>query len=85
MIQRHQEADGFAGMIRAAVTQLLSESDRRPSVLGIALHPYIMGQAHRVPALAGILQELREANDPRIWWTTAGAIAEHVETHDLAV
>ena len=85
VIQRHQEAEGFAGMIRAAVTQLLSESDRRPSVLGIALHPYIMGQAHRVPALAGILQELREVNDPRIWWTTAGAIAEHVETHDLAV
>ncbi|PTQ59228.1 peptidoglycan/xylan/chitin deacetylase (PgdA/CDA1 family) [Sphingomonas aurantiaca] len=85
VIQRHQEADGFARMIRAAVTQLLSESDRRPSVLGIALHPYIMGQAHRVPALAGILQELREANDPRIWWTTAGAIAEHVEAHDLAV
>jgi len=85
VIQRHQEADAFAGMIRAAVTQLLSESDRRPSVLGIALHPYIMGQAHRVPALAGILQELRDADDPRIWWTTAGAIAEHVETHDLAV
>jgi len=85
VIQRHQEAEGFAGMIRAAVTQLLSESDRRPSVLGIALHPYIMGQAHRVPALAGILQELREVNDPRIWWTTAGAIAEHVETHDVAV
>ena len=85
VIQRHQEADGFAAMIRAAVTQLLSEADRRPSVLGIALHPYIMGQAHRVPALAKILEELREANDPRIWWTTAGAIAEHVETHDLAV
>ena len=32
-----------------------------------------------------ILQELREVNDPRIWWTTAGAIAEHVETHDVAV
>ncbi|MEG8017240.1 polysaccharide deacetylase family protein [Sphingomonas sp. LR55] len=85
VIQRHREADDFAAMIRAAVTQLLSETDRRPSVLGIALHPYIMGQAHRVPALARILEELREANDPRIWWTTAGAIADHVETHDLAV
>ncbi len=85
VIQRHRESDDFAAMIRAAVTQLLSETDRRPSVLGIALHPYIMGQAHRVPALARILEELREANDPRIWWTTAGAIADHVEAHDLAV
>ncbi|MBI0476417.1 polysaccharide deacetylase [Sphingomonas sp. MA1305] len=85
IIGRHQEAETFAGMIRAAVEQLLSECDRRPLVLGIALHPYIMGQAHRMPALARVLTELREAGDPRIWWTTAGAIADHVEAHQLAV
>ncbi|WP_312488548.1 polysaccharide deacetylase family protein [Sphingomonas sp.] len=85
VIQRRQEATGFAAMIRDAVTQLLTEADRRPLVLGIALHPYIMGQAHRVPPLARVLEELRRAGDPRIWWTTAGAIAEHVEANDLAV
>lgn len=85
VIQRKQEAEGFATMIRDAVTQLLSEADRRPVVLGIALHPYIMGQAHRVPPLARVLEELRQADDPRIWWTTAGAIAEHVQANDLAV
>jgi len=85
IVQRKQEADTFAGMIRAAVEQLLSECDRRPLVLGIALHPYIMGQAHRVPALARVLTELREANDPRIWWTTAGDIAAHVEAGGFAV
>jgi peptidoglycan/xylan/chitin deacetylase (PgdA/CDA1 family) len=85
VIQRQQEAEGFATMIRDAVEQLLSEADRRPSVLGIALHPYIMGQAHRVPPLARVLTALREADDPRIWWTTAGAIADHVEANGLAV
>ncbi|WP_394664313.1 polysaccharide deacetylase family protein [uncultured Sphingomonas sp.] len=85
VIQRRQEAESFAMMIRDAVAQLLSEADRRPSVLGIALHPYIMGQAHRVPPLARVLEELREADDPRIWWTTAGAIADHVEAKALAV
>ncbi|MGO1303703.1 MAG: polysaccharide deacetylase family protein [Sphingomonas parapaucimobilis] len=84
VIQRKQEADAFAAMIRDAVEQLLSEADRRPSVLGIALHPYIMGQAHRVPPLARVLTALREADDPRIWWTTAGAIADHVEANGLA-
>ncbi len=84
IVARHQEAETFAAMIRAAVTQLLSECDRRPLVLGIALHPYIMGQPHRTPALARVLTELREADDPRIWWTTAGAIAAHVEANDLA-
>jgi len=85
IVQRHQEAETFAGMIRSAVEQLLSECDRRPLVLGIALHPYIMGQAHRVPPLARVLTELREADDPRIWWTTAGEIAAHVEANGLAV
>jgi len=85
IIGRHQEAETFAAMIRDGVDQLLSECDRRPLVLGIALHPYIMGQAHRVPALARVLTELRAANDPRIWWTTAGDIAAHVEANGLAV
>jgi peptidoglycan/xylan/chitin deacetylase (PgdA/CDA1 family) len=85
IIERHQEAETFAAMIRAGVEQLLSECDRRPLVLGIALHPFIMGQAHRVPALARVLTELREADDPRIWWTTAGDIAAHVETNGMAV
>ena len=85
VIQRKQEGEGFATMIRDTVEQLLSEADRRPSVLGIALHPYIMGQAHRVPPLARVLTALREADDPRIWWTTAGAIADHVEANALAV
>ncbi|WP_242616024.1 hypothetical protein [Sphingomonas sp. BK036] len=51
----------------------------------IALHPFIMGQAHRVSALARVLTELREADDPRIWWTTAGEITDHVEANGLAV
>ncbi len=84
IVARRQEAETFAGMIRAAVAQLLSECDRRPVVLGIALHPYIMGQAHRTPALARVLTELRDAADPRIWWTTAGEIAAHVAANGLA-
>lgn len=85
IIGRRQEADTFADMIRSATGQLLSECDRRPAVLGIALHPYIMGQPHRMPALARVLTELRDADDPRIWWTTAGDIADHVMANDLAV
>lgn len=85
IIGRHQEAETFAAMILAAVEQLLSECDRRPLVLGIALHPYIMGQAHRTPALARALTALRAADDSRIWWTTAGDIAAHIESNGLAV
>lgn len=85
IVARNGEAAQFAQMIEDAVAQLLSECDRRPLVLGIALHPYLMGQAHRVPALATVLERLRGRDDPRIWWTTAGAIADHVIEHDLGV
>ncbi|WP_294322211.1 hypothetical protein [uncultured Sphingomonas sp.] len=82
IIARHQEASTFADMIADSVEQLLRECDRRPLVLGIALHPYIMGQPHRALHLDRVLTRLREADDSRIWWTTAGAIAQHVT--DLA-
>jgi len=84
IVGRHREAEEFAAMLDAAVTQLLGECDRRPLVLGVALHPYLMGQAHRVPPLARVLDRLRQADDPRVWWTTAGAVAHHVLANDLA-
>lgn len=85
IIGRKQEGATFAGMIADAVEQLLGECDRRPLVLGIALHPYIMGQAHRALHLDRVLTQLREAADPRIWWTTAGGIAEYAVREDVAV
>ncbi len=85
IVGRHQEASTFAAMIGDAVEQLLGECDRRPVVLGIALHPYVMGQPHRALHLDRVLTRLREAADSRIWWTTAGAIADHVTTNRLAV
>jgi ATP-dependent Clp protease ATP-binding subunit ClpA len=85
IVGRHQEAEAFSAMIEVAVAQLLEESSRRAAVLGIALQPYIMGQAHRVPALARALRRLRDAGDHRNWWTTAVAVAEHVEAIGAAV
>ena len=77
IIARKQEAAQFMVMLEDAVTQLLSECDARPLVLGIALHPYVMGQSHRFLHLARSLTRLREEADDRIWWTTAAEIAEH--------
>lgn len=77
IIGRQQEAAQFVGMMEDAITQLLAECDVRPLVLGIALHPYVMGQSHRFLHLARTLTKLREKADSRIWWTTATEIAEH--------
>ncbi len=44
--------------------------------MGIALHPYIMGQPHRLRHLDRALTAIAAARDT-IWITTAGAIDRH--------
>ena len=75
-LSKHEEK----AMIDDSVTQLLSERDKRPLVLGIALHPYVMVQSHRALHLERVLRKLREQNDSRIWWTTAGEISAYRST-----
>ncbi|MGO8834859.1 MAG: polysaccharide deacetylase, partial [Roseiarcus sp.] len=43
---------------------------------GVALHPYIVGQPHRLRHLRRALTHIA-AHRERIWLTTAGAIAAH--------
>jgi hypothetical protein len=44
--------------------------------MGIALHPYLVGQPHRIKQLRRALSHI--VNDGRSWWTTPGAIMDHV-------
>ena len=53
-------------MIDDPIEQLVRECDRRPLVLGIARHPYITGQPHRVRHLRRVLTRLREAANQQI-------------------
>ena len=48
----------------------------QPLVMGIALHPYLVGQPHRLRQLRRALQHI--CADGRAWWTTPGAILDHV-------
>ena len=45
--------------------------------MGIALHPYIIGQPYRLRALRGALAAIAARRD-EVWITTAGAIFDHV-------
>ena len=47
-------------------------------VMGIALHPYIVGQPYRLRHLRAALEEIAAARSD-IWLTSAGAIARHCE------
>ncbi|MGB8433019.1 MAG: polysaccharide deacetylase family protein [Burkholderiales bacterium] len=69
-------ADEFANMIIDCYDEMLAQSDRQSLVMGIALHPYIVGQPHRLRHLRRALAHIVQSG--RAWWTTPGAIHDHV-------
>ena len=62
--------------------EMLEQSPTAPLVMGIALHPYIVGQPYRVRHLRRALGHIAAARE-RIEITTAGAIAAHVRSLEL--
>lgn len=85
IVGRKREGAEFADMIIDAFEVMLAECTRRPLVMGIALHAYLMGHPHRLKHLARALRVMREKADERVWFTTAGAINRHVRTLDVTL
>jgi allantoinase len=79
IVGRKIEGPAFAQMIIDHFDEMLEQSAREPLVMGVALHPYIVGQPHRLRHLRRALTHIA-ARRERIWLTTAGAIAAHVRT-----
>jgi peptidoglycan/xylan/chitin deacetylase (PgdA/CDA1 family) len=77
IVVRKREGDEFADMIVDAFDVLHVECSERPLVMGIALHPYLVGWPHRFKHLARALRHLSSRADQRVWLTTAGGIAAH--------
>jgi peptidoglycan/xylan/chitin deacetylase (PgdA/CDA1 family) len=80
IVARKREGADFADMIVDAFEVLHEECDRRPLVMGIALHPYVVGWPHRFKHLARALKQLVREADDKVWFTTAGAIAAHAQS-----
>ncbi|MEM6623174.1 MAG: polysaccharide deacetylase family protein [Pseudomonadota bacterium] len=80
IVARKREAADFADLIIDTFDELLDEADRRPIVMGIALHAYLMGVPHRLRHLRRALCHILHRQDERVWITTAGAIAKHFAT-----
>jgi allantoinase len=79
IIGRLMDGEGFSRLIIDNFDEMLDQARRQPLVMGIALHPYIVGQPHRLRHLRRALQHIARARDDnRIWMTTPGAICAHV-------
>jgi hypothetical protein len=76
IVARQASGVEFADMIVDAFDEMLEQSRAAPLVMGIALHPYIVGQPHRLRPLRRALRHIARQTD-RIWITTAGAIADY--------
>ena len=77
IVARQMSAADFADMIVDNFDEMLAQSHGQPLVMGIALHPYIVGQPYRLRHLRRALEHINR--EKRVWWTTPGSICEWVE------
>ncbi|WP_426957266.1 polysaccharide deacetylase family protein [Muricoccus radiodurans] len=80
IVARKDSAAVFADMIVDDFEERLRQvRDGVAQVMGIALHPYIIGQPYRLRALRRALAHIAAQRD-RVWICTAGDVYDHVLT-----
>jgi allantoinase len=80
IVARKDGAEQFAAILAEDFAERLHQTaDGIPQVMGIALHPYIIGQPYRIRALRRALTMIAAERDA-VWITTAGAIHDHCLT-----
>jgi len=76
IVARQMDGRDFADMIVDNFDEMLRQSKDQPLVMGIALHPYLVGQPYRLRHLRRALQRVVKSN--RVWLTTPGRILDAV-------
>lgn len=79
IVARQMDARDFADMIVDNFDEMLVQSKAQPLVMGIALHPYLVGQPYRLRHLRRALQHIAE--EKQVWFTTPGEICEFVSAN----
>ena len=76
IIARQMDARDFADVVVDNFDEMLEQSHAQPLVMGIALHPYIVGQPYRLRHVRRALEHIQR--EKRVWWTTPGEICDWV-------
>jgi len=80
IVVRQMDAKDFAQLIVDQFDEMREQSRTQPLVMGIALHPYVVGQPYRLRHLRRALRHVAAARDGGdVWFTTPGAICGHVD------
>jgi len=78
IVARQMDASDFADMIVDNFDEMLRQCGAQPLVMGIALHPYVVGQPYRLRHLRRALEHIA-ARPQQVWLTTPGAICDAAE------
>lgn len=77
LIFRQHTAREFADMMIDQFDEMLQQSQKRPLVYIVALHPFIIGQPFRLRAFRYAIEHIMLARG-QLWLTTPGEIAQYV-------
>jgi peptidoglycan/xylan/chitin deacetylase (PgdA/CDA1 family) len=81
IVARQMDGRDFADMIVDNFDEMAAQCAQQPLVMGIALHPYLVGQPYRLRHLRRALRHVQAAG--ATWFTTPGAICNHIESLGL--
>lgn len=70
---RSYQPEAWADMVKAAFDQLYLEGESGGTVLCVPLHPFVIGQSHRIGALDGVIRHI--LGHEGVWMTTGREIA----------
>jgi allantoinase len=76
IVARQMDGRDFADMIVDNFDEMLRQSKDQPLVMGIALHPYLVGQPYRLSHLRRALRHI--VKQRKAWLTTPGKIYDFV-------
>jgi allantoinase len=74
LMRSHNEGDTYAQMCIAQFDRLWRDSEESGRMMALPLHPFTIGQPHRVRHLDKVLDHLRRHG---AWIATAGQIVDH--------
>jgi allantoinase len=80
VVGRLMDGKDFADMVIDNLDEMLEQARAQPLVMGIALHPYLVGQPYRLRHLRRALEQVaRHRDGGAVWACTPGAICDHMD------
>jgi allantoinase len=79
--RRGDEIDAFARQIRDYFDTVYAEGQEQGRVMCIALHPFWVGQPHRIRGFQRVMEYI--LSHPGVWCATAAEIADHYAANHL--